>query len=196
MITKKRFFSGWVAGIAVGIASVTFAGSTNFPFGNGDTLTSAQMQAVQGAVNDNNGRITALETGAPPCPANMTRVGATCVDNTRSANGLVSWVGAVNACRAAGKRLPTPGEYMAAHGSGLFADMVATDPNQYEWVDAVSSEDVSAFAGSSRGRLTAGYMGPDNGNTAGINAPGEIFFATNAEYDNATLSFIGYRCAR
>jgi hypothetical protein len=126
----------------------------------------------------------------------MTRSGTTCVDNTRTANGSVSWIAAVNACRVLGKRLLTPGEYIAALGSGLFADMVSATPNQYEWVDSVSSEDASTPAGTSRGRLTAGYMGPDDGNTVGILAPGEIFFATNADYDDATLTFIGYRCAR
>lgn len=197
----KRFSVGWVAGLALGVTCSTFAGSVGGTFNTGDTLTAAQMTGIQSAVNDNNGRIAALETGAPPCPTAMTRVGSTCVDNARVANNGVSWSDAVTACRNAGKRLLTPSEYVAALNSGSFPDMVVpATGNQYEWVDAVSSTAPGTGTntapdgpGTSAGRLTAGYMGPDNGN----NTPtaGDIFFATNAAYD-ATFSFIGYRCAR
>jgi hypothetical protein len=197
--SKKHFSLVTVLGISLGLAcsaGVVNAGSIADSYATGDTLTAAKMTAVKTAVNDNDTRITAIGAGTQTCLAGMTKVGPVCVDNTRTANGSVSWSAAVNACRAANKRLLTPGEYVAALNSGLFADMVSATPNQYEWVDSVASQNAVAtvgYEGTSRGRLTVGYMGPDDGSNLALD---EIFFGTNADYDNATYTFIGYRCAR
>jgi hypothetical protein len=194
----KLISRGWILGVSLGLVCSTgavFASDITDTYTTGDTLTAVKMTAIKTAVNDNDTRLDQIAAGTQTCGAGMTKVGPVCVDNTRTANGSVSWAAAVNACRALNKRLLTPSEYVAAINTGSFADMVpAVSPNnQYEWVDAVSSRDVSSYAGTSRGRLTAGYMGPDNGDEF---TAGDIFFATNADYDDATLTFIGYRCAR
>jgi len=203
---SKKFVAGLAAAFVLGVVSAAtpvLAAEITETFATNDTLTAAKMNAIKNAANDTNTRLGTAEgtittlgtrvTALENCPANMTRVASVCVDNTRVSNGNVAWQDAVGVCRTAGKRLLTPGEYVAALNSGSFADMVSATPNQFEWVDAVSSTtSTGATDGTSFGRLTAGYMGPDNGT---ILLAGEIFFATNAAYD-AVFSFIGYRCAR
>lgn len=160
----------------------------------------ASISTLGGRVTTNEGDIstlqtdvTALQNGTPTCGTGTTAVGPACVDNTRSGPS-VTWAAAVDACRTAGKRLLTPGEYMAAKSLGGTITGMTTN-GQYEWVDAVSSSASSdtTLSGGHAGRLMAGYMGPSLSN-AGV-TDGEMFFGNNAAYD-ATFAFIYYRCAR
>lgn len=157
----------------------------------------ADITALDGRVTTNEADIAALQNGTPTCGASMTAVGPTCVDNNR-VGPSVTWIAALEACRAAGKRLLTPGEYMAA--KALAVPDMATN-GEFEWVDAVGSNasadavTASGFAG----RLTASYMGPATaafiGGTSPTPVDGDIFFANNAQYDLA-YTYVWYRCAR
>jgi hypothetical protein len=154
------------------------------------------MNNIKNAVNDLQGNVpsTSCRTNAGAVDAAATRVGPLCVDNARQA-GTSSWNTAVNTCRTAGKRLLTPGEYVAAKNQAGAALGMNTD-GVFEWVDSVStdgSEDSNPVGGIA-GRLTVGYMGPSDG-IATPNVPaGEIFYGTNAAYD-VDYGF-SYRCAR
>ncbi len=78
---KIAYFAG---GIAVAVSMATIAGSFTAPntFTSGTTISSADMNAnfaaVKTAVDDNDARITSLESGT--CPADMVSVGPVCVD--------------------------------------------------------------------------------------------------------------------
>jgi len=78
---KFAYFAG---GIAVAASMATIASSLTIPnsFNSGDVISSSAMNAnftaVKDAVDDNDSRITALESGA--CPSDMVRVGPICVD--------------------------------------------------------------------------------------------------------------------
>jgi hypothetical protein len=188
---NKRLSFVLTVAVALGSASATaVAGSIGDTYATGDPLTAAKMTTIKDAVNDNNTRINNLLQNVPgtTCSTGMTRVGRTCVDNTLTAAN-VTWNDAVVACTAAGKRLLTPGEYIAALRSGLFADMTN---GTFEWVDQVNSDFSVDGTSPGAGRMTVGYMGPDGG---GNITAGDIFFGLNAAYD-AAFGFISYRCAR
>ncbi len=76
----------FVGGIAVAASVATVAGSLTVPntFTGGTTISAAQMNenfdAVKIAVDDNDARITTLESGAGGCPSDMVPVGPICVD--------------------------------------------------------------------------------------------------------------------
>jgi hypothetical protein len=58
---QKHSSLGWTLAISLGIAcsaGVAHAGSISGTFNSGDPLTAAKMTEIQGAVNDNDGRIT------------------------------------------------------------------------------------------------------------------------------------------
>jgi hypothetical protein len=182
--------------LAVAFSGAAYAtGPITDTFTTGGTLTAAQMNNIKNAVNDLQGNVpsTSCRTNAGAVDAGAIRVGPLCVDDTR-AGPSVSWNDAVNACRTAGKRLMTPGEYLAAKNAGTVSNMATN--GELEWVDAVSSDHTAdnTIPGAGAGRMTVGYMGPSN--AAGTNPPaGEIMFGTNAAYDGA-FGFIYYRCAR
>ncbi len=77
---KIAYFAG---GVAVAASMATIATSLTVPhsFESGATISSAEMNAnfdaVKNAVDDNDSRITALESN---CPADMVPVGSICVD--------------------------------------------------------------------------------------------------------------------
>ncbi|HHS83826.1 MAG TPA: hypothetical protein ENK38_02740 [Gammaproteobacteria bacterium] len=79
---KIAYFAG---GIAVAVSMATIAGSFTAPntFTSGTTISSADMNAnfaaVKTAVDDNDARITSLESGSA-CPSDMVSVGPICVD--------------------------------------------------------------------------------------------------------------------
>ncbi|HHS83834.1 MAG TPA: hypothetical protein ENK38_02780 [Gammaproteobacteria bacterium] len=79
---KIAYFAG---GIAVAVSMATIAGSFTAPntFTSGTTISSADMNAnfaaVKTAVDDNDARITTLESGSS-CPTDMVPVGPICVD--------------------------------------------------------------------------------------------------------------------
>lgn len=200
---KKRFTPGWVLGISLGLAGagvVYAAGPITDIFTTGDTLTADNMNTIVNAVNDLQGNVpsTSCRDNTGAVDAGAIRVGPLCVDNTR-AGPSVSWINAVIACNAAGKRLMTPSEYIAAKNAGTVADMATN--GEYEWVDSVSSNASAdtTLAGGYAGRLTAAYMGPATAAAIGGTSPtpvdGDIFFGNNAAYD-AIFGFIYYRCAR
>jgi hypothetical protein len=172
-------------------------GTTNSTLKTAIDDNTADITALDGRVTANEGDIADLQTdvtnlqnGTPTCATGMTAVGPTCVDDARQAVNA-TWSAAVDACRAAGKRLLTPGEYMAAKSLGT----IVADNGEYEWVDSVSSSasSDSTLAGGLAGRLVVGYMGPSLNNTGVTN--GDIFFGNNAAYD-AIFGYIYYRCAR
>lgn len=185
----------WILGVLLGVVStgVVYAtGPINDTFSAGGTLTADNMNNIKNAVNDLQGNVpsTSCRTNAGAVDAGATRVGPLCVDNVRT-GGSPTWTTAVNTCRAAGKRLLKPSEYIAAFNQGV---ITTTGNNQYEWVDAVSSDgQANAAAGSLAGRMRVGYMGP--GLAADVGVDGDIFFATNVAYD-AGFSIVFYRCAR
>lgn len=198
---KKLFSPGLILGISLGLASsgaVYATGPITDTFGTGDTLTATHMNNIKNAVNDLQGNVpsTSCRTNAGAVDAGATRVGPLCVDNVRT-GGAASWSAAVTACRIAGKRLLTPGEYIAAFNvAGGTLGM--TTNGTFEWVDSVSSDGVADAipAGGLAGRLAVGYMGPSDGVTFDPAVPaGEIFYANNASYDVGD-AIIFYRCAR
>ena len=58
---------------------------------------------------DSASNLTSPENLKLPCPAGTLNAGGTCVESTNRA--AASLEGAMNACAAAGRRLPTPSEY-------------------------------------------------------------------------------------
>jgi hypothetical protein len=179
---NKLSIAGWILGIALSVTTSGFvyAGPvTNPDFASGDTLNAAHMNNIKGAVNDNDTKLNAIQAGTQTCAAAMTRVGSTCVDNARQAANQ-SWQAAVIFCRAANKRLLTPGEWVAAQNQGVLTDRVDDD---LEWVDAV------AFNTGAGNKMFAGYMGT----TAALTS--EIAFFDNQLY-TAPFANIFFRCAR
>jgi len=194
---KKRFSLGLAVGLSLGLAGgAAYAGSIADTYTTGDTLTAAKMTNIKTAVGDNDTRITAIGAGTQTCLAGMTKVGPTCVDTVRQAANS-TWSAAVDTCRAANKRLLTPGEYMAAKNQAGAALGMNTN-NEFEWVDSVStsgSADSNPVDGLA-GRMIVGYMGPSTAATIGSGVDGDIFFGTaSAPYD-AGFIFIYFRCAR
>lgn len=181
---NKLSFTGWILGIALGVAASgsALAGNVADTFTTGNALTAAQMTNIKNAVNDNDTKLNAIQAGTQTCAAGMTRVGPTCVDNARQAASQ-SWTAAVDFCRAANKRLLTPGEYLAAFN----ATLITAANGEFEWVDQVSHD---GTVGVTAGKLSAGYMGPSTTLT------GQILFSTNVLYDDATNANIFFRCAR
>ena len=180
-LTLGVTFSG--AALATGPIIDTFTG--------GNPLTAAQMNNIKNAVNDLQGNVpsTSCRVNAGTVDAGATRVGPLCVENATRATAF--WSAAVATCNTAGKRLLTPGEYMAAKAQA--AGAFGMTNGVFEWVDSVSSDSSAdiTLAGGSAGRLTVGYMGPDDGTNI---TAGDVFYGNNAIYD-ATHSFV-YRCAR
>jgi hypothetical protein len=127
------------------------------------------------------------------CNADGTDNGGACniVAQSRSgANGgapidgnKITWAQAQRACSNAGKRLLTPGEWMAAYSSGLTADMATV--GQEDYVDSV-------VTGGANTKMRGGYIGP----TAG--ASGIEFSTSGLTYDvvAAVPAIFGFRCAR
>lgn len=188
---NKQSLLGYILGISLGIAAsgMAQAGSITDPdYQTGDTLTAAKMQNIKNAVNDNDSKITNLNNNIAngTCGTGMTRVGPTCVDNARNATPA-TWIAAVNACNAAGKRLLTPGEYITARTAG-----VITGANgEFEWIDSVAHSGlVSGAPGNGQGKMHGGYMGP-----SGI-LGGDFLFGNDRTYDQAAIANIFYRCAR
>lgn len=175
---------GYALGLALGVtfSGVAVAtGPITDTFTTGGTLTATQMNNIKNAVNDLQGNVpsTSCRTNAGAVDTGATRVGPLCVDNVRQAANQ-SWATAVAFCRAAGKRLMTPGEWAAAQLQGALTD-AAND--QLEWVDAV------AYNTGAGNKMFAGYMGT----TATLT--GEIAFFDNQLY-TGTFANIYFRCAR
>ncbi|MEX2162817.1 MAG: hypothetical protein WD823_01055 [Sulfuricaulis sp.] len=192
---------GYALGILLGVAlsGVVYAtGPITDTFSPGGTLTADNMNNIKNAVNDLQGNVpsTSCRTNAGAVDAGAIRVGPLCVDNARQAANS-TWNNAVNTCRTAGKRLMTPGEYIAAKNAGTVANMATN--GEFEWVDSVSSSASSTdndLADGYAGRMVVGYMGPATAAAIGGAAlDGDIFFGNNAAYD-AGFSFIFFRCAR
>jgi hypothetical protein len=188
-------FHRWILGIAlVAISGIVLAGPVTdpaVPYVDGDSLNASKMNSIRNAVNDNDTRITALQNGTPTCGATMTAVGPTCVDNARQVT-QTSWIAAVETCRAAGKRLLTPGEFIAAFNQNA-AGFGITVNGQFEWVDSVAQNaSVNGIVGNGQGKMLASFMGP-----SGLVTPvGGILFGNDRTYDQAALSNIHTRCAR
>ena len=115
------------------------------------------------------------------CGTGMTRVGPTCVDNTRKGPN-VAWSAAVVDCRALGKRLLTPGEWVAAKLQGALTD---TNNEELEWVDAANQNNTDGEAY----KMYVGYIGTTDA------LSGEIAFFNNVPYTQP-YNTIYYRCAR
>ena len=150
-------------------------------FAPSTTISSADMNTNFANLNGN------LTDGACVGTPALTRVGPTCVETARRA-ASTTWSAAATACRTAGRRLLTPGEYIAAKNQAVITAL----NGEFEWVDSVAS---NATAATNAGRLTVGYMGPALAADIGSGVDGDIFFATNGDYD-VGYGFIFYRCAR
>src|SRR4030066_1521733 len=145
---------GFSLGLACS-GAVYATGPITHTFGPGSTLTSPQMIDLKNRVNDLQGKVPSpsCRTNAGAVDNNAVRVGPLCFDKNLaradftgcSADGTtdcgtaialntgvgtattsMSWAQAARACANAGKRLPTPGEYMAAFISGSLRE-TATD---------------------------------------------------------------------
>lgn len=197
---NKLSFLGRAMGMALGVvfSGAAFAtGPITDTFSTGGTLTATQMNNLKNAVNDLQGNVpsTSCRTNAGAVDSAAVRVGPLCVESTRRA-ASDTWATAVTTCTTAGKRLPTPAEYMAIKGSGLVSDMATN--GEFEWVDAATSSHTAdnTIPGAGAGRLRVGYMGPHTAvGIGGVAADGDIFFATNIAYD-VGQSYIYYRCVR
>lgn len=186
---KRHFLVAGAAIAIIGGASVVFAGSISDTYNTNDTLTAAKMTTIKNAVNDNDTRITALGN----CPAGMTKVGATCIDNAPGATNT-SWAQALATCRLAGKRLLSPGEFYAMFAAAPPGVTLPIDGNS-EWVDAVvaAGNDNTGFGGD--GSFGVGRMGPAIGSTGGTTASGVLgFVATDLATDSSATT--AYRCAK
>jgi hypothetical protein len=184
---NKFSFIRWILGMAlVATSGIALAGDVPATFATDQVLTAAKMNEIATAINDNDTRVDGMQTGVPVCVtgSSMTRVGTICVDNARSGPS-VAWNDAINVCRAAGKRLLTPAEYIAAFNQGV---ITANDVDEFEFVDSVSNDASSDgdITGGISGNLTVGFIGPISG---------VIFFSTQQPYTTAS-SIIFYRCAR
>jgi len=183
---NKFSFIRWILGIAlVATSGIALAGNVSDTFTTGNPLTAAQMTSIKDAINDNDTRVDGIQTGVPVCLTGMTRVGPTCVDTVRQA-ALTAWNTAVNTCRTAGKRLLTPSEYIAAKNQAGAALGMITN-GEFEWVDSVSHD---GSVGGTAGRLTVGFMGPST------TLSGDILYAVNTAFDDASFANIFFRCAR
>jgi len=179
---NKHSLVGWILGVAlVATSGIALAGNVTGIFTTGETLTAAKMTEIQNAINDNDARVDGMQTGVPVCLGSMTRVGPTCVDTVRQTAGT-TWSAAIDFCRNAGKRLLTPGEYVAARNLGTITDMTV-----YEWVD------ITAHGGTTPFTMIVGALGPDPLDSTRIQS------FVNFTFDNRTgddISNIFFRCAR
>jgi hypothetical protein len=177
------------SGVAMALVMSSTALGAVTIFTPSTTISSTDMNTNFANLNGNLTDGTCVGTPA------MTRVGPTCVETARRAASS-TWSAAVNTCRTAGRRLLTPGEYIAAKNLGTLTGMATN--GELEWVDSVStngSADATVADGIA-GRMTVGYMGPDTAaNIGGTASDGDIFFGNNAAYD-APFNFIFFRCAR
>jgi hypothetical protein len=197
-------------GLAFG-ATVAHAGSIADTYATGDTLTAAKMTNVKTAVNDNDTRITTntnaittlnttvgghttsintlttdvnnLKNGTPTCGTGMVSVGPNCIDTARQGPS-VSWIAAVETCRAANKRLPTAAQLVAAHASGAITNLAA---DTAEHIDEIGNS-------ASGGKMLTGYVGNCLTGLGCITA-GRLQSRQDAEYD-AQYAYIYFRCAR
>ena len=201
--------------------AVYAAGPITDTFTSGGTLTATQMNNIKNAVNDLQGNVpsTSCRTNAGAVDANAVRVGSLCVDKNLaradftgcSADGIttcgsaialntgvgtattnMSWAQAVRACANAGKRLLTPGEYMAAFISG---SLLETATDSLEFVDSMltlrsTTAATDPSSGGAASPAQGGYMGP---RTA---SGGKVQMVTNVDYDATGFSFIVFRCVR
>lgn len=117
---------------------------------------------------------------------NCTMVAQSRSTGTPADGDAITWAQAQRACINAGKRLLTPGEWMAAYTSGLTADIATTDDQDYVDVGALT------YGASSAGKLEVGYMGVTTA-AGGVNLNSNGF-----KYDAyAALSgIVQFRCAR
>jgi len=183
------------SGVAMALVMSSTALGAVTIFTPSTTISSTDMNTNFANLNGNLTDGTCVGTPA------MTRVGPTCVETARRAASS-TWSAAVNTCRTAGRRLLTPGEYIAAKNLGTLTGMATN--GELEWVDSVFTNGSEAASITETppnqinmaGRLTVGYMGPSDAIGLFASVPaGEILFAANAAYD-AGFSFIFFRCAR
>lgn len=124
-----------------------------------------------------------LSGATPTCSTDGKTCSAVAVSTaTGTINYQVSFAQAARACANAGKRLLTPGEWVAANAAGALSDV--TD-GKAEYVSVMAS-------GSGTNPLTVGYIGT---NIAGGGAGVPQGFV-NIAYNDNTSVFISFRCAR
>lgn len=157
--------------------------------------------------------------------AGMVRVGPICVDKFRAratiglctgdgatdcagviavstATGLpaenFSWAQAVRACTNAGKRLLTPGEYMAAFFSG---SLLETASDTYDFVDALLTIRSTAVGTDPSGPgVTVAAQGSYMGPASGTAPAGLVQMISNVAYNlvnpDGGGTFLFFRCGR
>jgi hypothetical protein len=159
-----------------GVPSTTCAGN---PAVTGDTMVRVGPLCVdqfRARVTSKAGCDTGGITGCGSIRAESTSGG--------TADSTLTWAQAVRACANAGKRLLTPGEWMAAVVRAAFSDNTI---DTYEWADATytsSSADIDITS-----LMQVGYIGNNTANPAGIS------LTINANIDSTGLG-VFFRCAR
>lgn len=216
--------------LGVTFSGVVYAGQvTNPTFAGNETLTAAHMNNIKTAVNANDTLSGACTVGAGDATDGMARVGPVCVDKYAArasfagcalngagagcataiatsdpADGAIasgmSPAQAARACANAGKRLLTPGEWLAAFVSGALSDVVTAPADatqdRMEFVDALltirSTNTVTDPSGPGAAIAAQGsYMGPR------FDASNKVQMLSNIAYDETGgVTFIRFRCAR
>jgi len=172
-----------VSGVAMALVLSSTALGAVTVFSSGTPISSSDMNTNFANLNGN------LRDGT--CIGTMTRVGPTCIDQAEVGNSM-TWAQAINTCRLAGKRLPTPGEFYAAFSSGA----ITLANGNSEWVDAVVAAGTDNTGNGGDGSFGVGRMGPNigaGGGTSGIGILGFIAIDTATDAVGAT---VGFRCAR
>jgi hypothetical protein len=220
---NKFSFIRWILGMAlVATSGIALAGSISDPdYATGDTLTADKMQNIKNAVNDNNTRLTNIETGTGGCVKNagddtggVVRVGSICVDKFRaratlgtcSGDGRTNCAGVVALSTVTGTALDTVSYAQAARACANAGKRLLTPG---EWVmvwtmaatagiSEITTDGAAewvASAGDGGGgaaELQGAYVGPDMG---GLSGPGVLGYRVNGTYRTG-FNFIRFRCAR
>lgn len=218
---KKHFSVGWVAGIALGVACSTFAGSISDTFNTGDTLTAAAMNNIKSAVNGNvtditalQARAAALETGAPPCPSGMSHVGSVCIDtNLDRADFTGCSLNGTTGCTV----VPTNTTGSAATNNMSWAQAARACANAGKRLPTVAEWSMGKISGilqetadgnaefvdqvlpatTGTALMQATYVGTGLAGTPGTNGLIQAFANINYNAETATPGgFIFFRCAR
>jgi hypothetical protein len=107
---------------------------------------------------------------------------------------VITWAQAQAACTNAGKRLLTPGEWLAAYSNGQIPELSTIGKQEY--VDLVAL----TYGAASPGLVQVGYIGPtdDAANPGVPGNPGLNAGSNGFTYDivAALPNIFGFRCAR
>jgi hypothetical protein len=210
------------SGVAMALVLSSAAMGAVTTFTSGTTISSSDMNTNFANINGNLTDGTCTKNAADDV-GGMVRVGPICVDKYRAratigactgdgttdCAGVVavstatgspaadfSWAQAVRACANAGKRLLTPGEFMAAYISGA---LLETSDDTYDFVDAmltIRSTNTATDPSGPGATIAAqgSYMGPVSGAGSLIQMISNV--AYNLVNPDGGATFLHFRCAR